>query len=197
MPTPCISTDGTTVDEQVARLLAGRTVAVAESCTGGLMSARLTDRAGSSEYFAGGIVAYSNEAKADLWVSIRVDRTLRGGLDRGCRGARRPARPSGSTPTSAWASRASRVQAAAPRRNPSAWSASRSADRDGGSDHPQHAASWRPRRHPRPLHDSHRCTCCAGCCWGSRNGDGTSGRSVRRATARPRRRARAPGPGGS
>lgn len=60
------SLDGTTVDEQVAKLLAGRTVAVAESCTGGLLSARLTDRAGSSEYFAGGIVAYSNEAKSGL-----------------------------------------------------------------------------------------------------------------------------------
>jgi nicotinamide-nucleotide amidase len=60
------STDGATVDEQVARLLAGRTIAVAESCTGGLLSARLTDRAGSSEYFAGGVVAYSNEAKSSL-----------------------------------------------------------------------------------------------------------------------------------
>ncbi len=65
------STDGATVDEQVARLLAGRTVAVAESCTGGLLSARLTDRAGSSDYFAGGIVAYSNEAKAEI---VGVDR---------------------------------------------------------------------------------------------------------------------------
>jgi nicotinamide-nucleotide amidase len=57
------SDDGTTIDEQVARLLAGRTIAVAESCTGGLLAARLTDRAGSSAYFPGGIVAYSNEAK--------------------------------------------------------------------------------------------------------------------------------------
>jgi nicotinamide-nucleotide amidase len=57
------SPDGATVDEQVASLLSGRTVAVAESCTGGLMSARLTERAGSSAYFAGGAVVYSNEAK--------------------------------------------------------------------------------------------------------------------------------------
>jgi nicotinamide-nucleotide amidase len=57
------SEDGSTVDEQVAELLEGRFVAVAESCTGGLMAARLTERAGSSEYFAGGVVAYSNEAK--------------------------------------------------------------------------------------------------------------------------------------
>jgi nicotinamide-nucleotide amidase len=59
------SEDGSTVDDQVIALLAGRTVAVAESCTGGLMSARLTDRGGSSAYFLGGVVAYSNEAKIE------------------------------------------------------------------------------------------------------------------------------------
>jgi nicotinamide-nucleotide amidase len=64
------SRDGSTIDEQVAALLAGRTVAVAESCTGGLMSARLTDRPGSSAYFVGGAVVYSNEAKSEL---ARVD----------------------------------------------------------------------------------------------------------------------------
>jgi nicotinamide-nucleotide amidase len=66
------SRDGSTVDEQVARLLEGRTVAVAESCTGGLLAARLTERAGSSAYFAGGIVAYSNEVKHDL-VGVDAD----------------------------------------------------------------------------------------------------------------------------
>ena len=60
------SEDGSTVDEQVARMLGGRKVAVAESETGGLMSARLTERPGSSAYFAGGVVAYSNEAKVRL-----------------------------------------------------------------------------------------------------------------------------------
>jgi nicotinamide-nucleotide amidase len=60
------SRDGSTIDEQVASLLAGHTVAVAESCTGGLMAARLTERPGSSAYFAGGIVAYSNEVKAEM-----------------------------------------------------------------------------------------------------------------------------------
>ncbi len=62
------SPDGATVDEQVASMLSesGRTVAVAESCTGGLMSARLTELAGSSAYFLGGAVVYSNEAKAAL-----------------------------------------------------------------------------------------------------------------------------------
>jgi nicotinamide-nucleotide amidase len=60
------STDGSTVDEQVAGLLEGRWAAVAESCTGGLMAGRLTERAGSSAYFAGGVVSYSNEAKQEL-----------------------------------------------------------------------------------------------------------------------------------
>jgi competence/damage-inducible protein CinA-like protein len=64
-PDQLFSRDGATVDEQIASLLvsSARTVAVAESCTGGLMSARLTERAGSSEYFLGGAVVYSNEAK--------------------------------------------------------------------------------------------------------------------------------------
>jgi nicotinamide-nucleotide amidase len=62
------SDDGSTVDEQVfARLRDAReTIAVAESCTGGLLAARLTERAGASEVFAGGLVVYSNAAKTAL-----------------------------------------------------------------------------------------------------------------------------------
>ena len=60
------SEDGSLVDDQVARLLAGRTLATAESCTAGMVAARLTDRAGSSDYVAGGVVSYSNEAKVAL-----------------------------------------------------------------------------------------------------------------------------------
>lgn len=60
------STDGSSIDEQVAALLEGRWVGLAESCTGGLMAARLTERPGSSEYVAGGVVSYSNEAKSGL-----------------------------------------------------------------------------------------------------------------------------------
>ena len=60
------SEDGTTVDDQVAGLLAGRRIATAESCTAGMLAARLTDRAGSSAYVAGGAVAYANAAKIEL-----------------------------------------------------------------------------------------------------------------------------------
>jgi nicotinamide-nucleotide amidase len=57
------SEDGASIDELVAGLLAGRTIATAESCTGGLMAGRLTDRAGSSAYVLGGVVVYSDAAK--------------------------------------------------------------------------------------------------------------------------------------
>jgi nicotinamide-nucleotide amidase len=59
------SEDGTHVDDQVAALLigGGLSLAVAESCTGGLLAARLTDRPGSSAYMLGGVVAYSNAVK--------------------------------------------------------------------------------------------------------------------------------------
>jgi nicotinamide-nucleotide amidase len=62
------SLDGATIDEQVASLLRDRgwMIATAESCTGGLLAGRLTDLAGSSEYVAGGLVVYSNEAKTAL-----------------------------------------------------------------------------------------------------------------------------------
>jgi nicotinamide-nucleotide amidase len=63
------SDDGSTIDAQVAELLRGpppRTVAVAESCTGGLLAGRLTEAAGASAYFRGGVVAYSDAAKREL-----------------------------------------------------------------------------------------------------------------------------------
>lgn len=60
------SLDGSTVDTQVAALLEGRRLGLAESCSGGLMAARITDLPGASAYMAGSVVAYANEAKADL-----------------------------------------------------------------------------------------------------------------------------------
>ncbi len=56
------------MEEVVGRLLAarGQKLALAESCTGGLVGYRITRVAGSSAYFAGGIVAYANEAKTAL-----------------------------------------------------------------------------------------------------------------------------------
>ncbi|HEX2126617.1 MAG TPA: competence/damage-inducible protein A, partial [Thermoleophilaceae bacterium] len=65
-PRELYSTDGARVDDLVAELLAGRRVATAESCTAGLLAARLTERPGSSEYVAGGAVVYANDAKTDV-----------------------------------------------------------------------------------------------------------------------------------
>jgi nicotinamide-nucleotide amidase len=65
-PRETFSLNGETIDQQVAALLRGRRLGLAESCSGGLMAARITDLPGASDYMAGSIVAYSNEAKAEL-----------------------------------------------------------------------------------------------------------------------------------
>ncbi len=68
------SVDGSTIDEQVAGLLRDRRrIGLGESCTAGLLAARLAGPPGASEYLAGGIVAYSNEAKIEL---LRVPQEL-------------------------------------------------------------------------------------------------------------------------
>jgi nicotinamide-nucleotide amidase len=63
--TPVFATNGETMEEIVGKLLAenGKTLSLAESCTGGLIAQRLTEISGSSKYFIEGVVAYANEAK--------------------------------------------------------------------------------------------------------------------------------------
>ena len=74
------SDDGSSLDEQVAALLRGdrdpdatasegpaeHRIALGESCTAGLLAARISEPPGASDYLAGGVVAYSNDAKTDL-----------------------------------------------------------------------------------------------------------------------------------
>jgi competence/damage-inducible protein CinA-like protein len=62
------SNAGEPLEEVVGRMLRARgyTIAAAESCTGGLLTSRLTDVAGSSDYVRASVVAYSNEAKETL-----------------------------------------------------------------------------------------------------------------------------------
>ena len=66
--TRLVSRDGSPLEAVVGRMLTERSVslAVAESCTGGLIASRLTDVPGSSSYLHAGWVVYSNEAKVRL-----------------------------------------------------------------------------------------------------------------------------------
>src|SRR5690606_40077428 len=68
MPDHILPTSLVELAERViaANRRAGRTGAVAESCTGGLVSAALTEIAGSSDVFEAGFITYSNEMKTDL-----------------------------------------------------------------------------------------------------------------------------------
>lgn len=65
------SSDGRSLEAVVGDLLraGGLTIAVAESCSGGLLSSRLTDVPGSSDYFDRGVVCYSNASKID-WLGV-------------------------------------------------------------------------------------------------------------------------------
>jgi nicotinamide-nucleotide amidase len=67
--------DGETLESAIGKLLTerGKTLALAESCTGGLLAKRLTDRSGSSAFFTEGLVTYSNDAKERL---LRVPNEL-------------------------------------------------------------------------------------------------------------------------
>ncbi len=72
--TSIYSTDGRPLEAVVGDLLRDRRlkIAVAESCTGGLLASRLTDVPGSSEYVDSGVVCYSNAAKID-WLGVPAD----------------------------------------------------------------------------------------------------------------------------
>ena len=65
------SQDGSSLEEVVANILTmnNATISAAESCTGGLLAQRLTSIAGSSSYFLGGVVCYSNELKT-TWADV-------------------------------------------------------------------------------------------------------------------------------
>jgi nicotinamide-nucleotide amidase len=68
------SSEGHTLEEVVARALTLKkaTIAVAESCTGGLLAQRLTTIPGSSSYFLGGVVCYSNALKS-VWADVATE----------------------------------------------------------------------------------------------------------------------------
>jgi nicotinamide-nucleotide amidase len=62
------ATGGELMEEVIGRQLreSGRTLSVAESCTGGMLGMHITRIPGSSDYFLGGVLCYSNQAKMDL-----------------------------------------------------------------------------------------------------------------------------------
>jgi len=74
------STGDQEMEEVVGGLLGdrGKTLSVAESCTGGLIGHRLTSVPGSSAYFYGGMVSYSNHSKVDM-LGVRTETIIRYG----------------------------------------------------------------------------------------------------------------------
>ncbi|PIU69185.1 MAG: competence/damage-inducible protein A [Armatimonadetes bacterium CG07_land_8_20_14_0_80_40_9] len=75
-----------TLEEVVANLLLKekRTLSVAESCSGGLISHKLTNVSGSSNYYLGGIVCYSNKSKIDLLRVPKETIAQKGAVSREC-----------------------------------------------------------------------------------------------------------------
>lgn len=66
--------EGSSVEAQLHDILTkrGKTLAVAESCTGGMIASKFTAMAGASTYFRGGVIAYANEAKRDI-LGVRME----------------------------------------------------------------------------------------------------------------------------
>ena len=87
MPVTCSAPTARRSTPRSRRCFAGHRLGLAESCSGGLLAARITDLPGASAYLAGSVVAYSNEAKSELLgVDPRADRGPRRRLARGRRG---------------------------------------------------------------------------------------------------------------
>jgi nicotinamide-nucleotide amidase len=82
----CYGRDGESLEQAVGRHLVARglTVAVAESCTGGLVGHRLTGIAGSSAFFERGVVVYSNRAKQELLGVAEEILRVHGAVSRPC-----------------------------------------------------------------------------------------------------------------
>ena len=143
------STDGSTIDEQVAAALAGHTIATAESCTGGGLAARLTDRAGSSDYVLGGLVVYANAAKTALAGGPRRSSSASGRSRSRSPTPWPTGRARGSGPRSGGDHRGRRTR----RRNAGEARGDRVllGGRADGTPDPAGPAPGRPRRRPRPL----------------------------------------------
>lgn len=80
IPDNIVGYEDASVQQLVHQLLTerGKTLAVAESCTGGTIASRFTAMAGSSAYFLAGVVAYANEAKRDI-LGVNYDDIMRYG----------------------------------------------------------------------------------------------------------------------
>ncbi|MBN1455352.1 MAG: CinA family protein [Methanomicrobia archaeon] len=74
------------LEEEIGTALrcSGRTLATAESCTGGLVGDRITNISGSSEYYKGGVVAYANEVKESVLQVARTILTEKGAVSAEC-----------------------------------------------------------------------------------------------------------------
>ena len=80
IPEAVIGFEDATVEQLVHNILIerGKTLAVAESCTGGAIASKFTAMAGASYYFQAGVVSYSNESKRDI-LGVNMDDIIRYG----------------------------------------------------------------------------------------------------------------------
>lgn len=78
--------DDDSLADVIGRMLSEKhlTIAVAESCTGGLLGKIITDIPGSSDYFAGGVIAYSNELKIKLLLVPQIILEKHGAVSEEC-----------------------------------------------------------------------------------------------------------------